>query len=209
MNVALLGGAPTWSDAPFHDPTWQIWAHASCQPLHPIRVDRWYDLHRVEVWRRGKSWYRPLEDEPETYVDWLAAQTVPVVMQDHYPIVPTSERYPLRAIVEAFGIVPKEWDVTERQWWDLVKHRGELTATGSYMLAQAIYEGVDELALYGMDYAGNDLLHIERTVQKPGVKYWVGIARGLGIPVTIAPGSAFEYQDFLYGYDPTPVLQEA
>lgn len=168
-------------------------------------------MHRVEVWRQGKTWYRPVPGEPPTYVEWLASKRIPVLMQDTYPVVPWSVKYPLREIVEAFGIVPKDWDVTETQWWDLVKHRGEFTATGAFMIALALYEGAEELALYGMDYAGNDLLHIERTVQKPGVKYWVGVARGMGVPVTIASGSAFEYQDFLYGYERTPVreLQEA
>lgn len=207
MKVALLGGAPTWTDAPFTDPTWQVWAHASCQPLHPPKVDRWYDLHAVEVWRRGKDWYRPKGDEPRTYVEWLASQRVPVVMQQHYPIVPTSVAYPLRAIVEGFGIVPKDWAVSDAQWWRLVTDRGAFAATGCYLLAQAIYEGADEIALYGMDYSGNDVLHIERTVQKPGVLYWVGVARGMGIPVSVH-GSLFD-QTFLYGYEPTPVLQEA
>lgn len=209
MKVALVGGAPTWKAAPFDEHEWRIWAHASCQPLHLPRVDAWFDLHCVDVWRQGKTWYRPAPGEPATYVDWLRSRVVPVWMQDHYPLVPWSVRYPLREIVESFGIVPKDWDVTEAQWWDLVKHRGEFTSTVSYMLALALFEGVEELALYGIDFAGNDLLHIERTYQRPGAKYWVGVARGMGVPVTIAAGSAFEYQDFLYGYQKTPVLQEA
>lgn len=210
MKIALIGGARTWKDAPYGDPDWQIWAHTSCQPLQLPRVDRWFDLHQLQVWRQGKVWYRA-NGGPATYVEWLASREVPVMMQQRYPIVPSSDAYPLQAIVEAFGIVPKDWKLTpdDPSWWTLVRDRGEFTATACYMLALALYEGVDELALYGIDFDGNDLLHIERSYQRPGAKYWVGVARGMGVPVTIAAGSRFEYQQFLYGYQMTPQLQEA
>ncbi len=206
MKIALIGGAPTWRAAPYTDPTWTIWAHASCQPRHLPRVDQWFDLHRVETWRQGKAWYRPTGEEPATYVQWLASRPQPVVMQQHYPVIPTSVAYPLQAIVEGFGIVPASWDIPadDPRWWGLVRNRGEFTCTAAYMLALALFEGVDELALYGIDFSGDDLLQLERNYQRPGMKYWVGIARGLGIPVTVANGSAFEAQEFLYGYDPFP-----
>lgn len=213
MKVALIGGAPTWRDAPYADPDWTIWAHTSCQPLRLPKVDAWFDPHKIQVWRQGKAWYRPKGNEPPTYVEWLASRDVPVYMQAAYPIVPTSVAYPLQEIVEAFGIVPAAWKLSPAapSWWTLVRDRGEFTATASYMIALALYQGVDELAMYGIDFSGNDLLHIERTFQRPGVKYWVGIARGMGVPVTVAPGSVFARQDFLYGYDVTPqrALQEA
>ena len=206
MKLALVGGAPTWIHAPYADRDWTIWAHASCQPLHLPRVDRWFDLHTVDVWRQGKTWYRPDASEPLTYVDWLASRDVPITMQESYPLIPTAERYPLRDIVETFNIVPAEWDLSQKdaEWWELVKDRGEFTCTVSYMIALALYMGVECIDLFGIDFAGNDILKIERTVQRPGAKYWVGIARGMGVPVTVAPGSRFEYQQFLYGYQRTP-----
>ena len=207
-QVALIGSAPTWRDAPFHeeDEAWQIWAHASCQPLHPSRVDRWFDLHTVETWRQGKTWYRPWSNEPATYVEWLATRIVPVMMQAHYPIVPASQAYPLQEIVEAFEIVPKTWNLTpgHPDWWRAVKDRGEFTSTVSYMIALALFQGVEELALYGIDFIGQDPAGIERSYQRAGAKYWVGVARGMGVPVTVARGSWFEQAPWLYGYQPTP-----
>lgn len=210
LKVALVGCAPTWKDAPYGDSSWDIWAHASCQPLGLPRVTRWFDLHQVDVWRQGKVWYRAV-DGIRTYVGWLASRPEPVTMQQHYPLVPTSEAYPLREIVEAFGIVPAAWGLTpdDPRWWALVKDRSEFSSTVSYMLALALWQQVDELALYGIDFAGKDVAGIERRYQRPGAKYWVGVARGLGIPVTVAPGSWFTHQEFLYGYDQTPLLQEA
>ncbi len=209
-KIALVGCAKSWAAAPFDDPSWQIWAHASCQPLGLSRVDRWFDLHRVEVWRQGKVWYKATDALP-TYVSWLSALCAPIVMQQHYLIVPTSEAYPLRAVVETFGIVPAEWAITPEAtvWWDLVRTRGEFTSTAAYMLALALYEGVDEIALFGIDFIGADELKIERAVQRAGMKYWVGFARALDVPVTVSPGSYFEWNPWLYGYErhETPVLE--
>ena len=214
-RIAMVGCALTWKDAPFDDPDWEIWAHCSCQPRFatlptPPRVTRWFDLHAVPVWRQGKDWYRPGPDDPPTYVGWLGARREPVVMQAAYSIVPTSLAYPIRAVAEAFGIVRPEWGLTpdDRKWWVHLKNRGEFSSTFSYMLALALYEGVDEIALYGIDFVGADVLKRERVYQRPGAKYWVGVARGMGIPVTVARGSWFEQQDALYGYVVPPLARE-
>ena len=205
-RIALVGCAKTWRDAPWDDPGWMIWAHCSMQPLlsedQIARVSCWFDLHHVTVWRAGKVWYRPTR-EAKTYVDWLGLRSAPVVMQQHYPIVPTSVTYPLREIVETFGIVPTEWKLTpeDDQWWTFVRDRGEFSSTFAYMVAYALYEGVDELAVYGVDFAGNDP---EYQHQRPGAKYWIGMARGLNVPVTIAAGSWLEAQPWLYGYELPP-----
>lgn len=208
-KVAIVGCAPTYTDAPYADPSWDIWAHSSCQPLHVSRVNRWFDVHDLETWRQGKVWYRPYGKEPPTYVEWLQRRTVPVVMQQHYPLIPMSEAYPLRAIVDRFGIVPALWGITDEAiWWNLVKDRGEFTSTFTYMLALALAEGVTEVALYGIDFIGRDVADVERSYQRPGAKYWVGVARGMGVPVTVARGSWFEHSDRLYGYPSLPILQE-
>ena len=50
-------------------------------------------------------------------------------------------------------------------------------STISYMLAQAIHEKVDEIALYGVDMDLEDIYH----TQRPSAYYWLGVANGLGI----------------------------
>lgn len=203
MKIALVGCAPTWKETPWDDPSIQIWAHASCQPRHPKRVDRWFDMHAVSVWRQGKVWYWPEGDEPRTYVDWLRTRPQPIVMQEAYPLIPTSERYPLRAIVETFGIVPADWQVDDATWWRLVKDRGEFSSTAAYMMALALYEGATDISLYGIDFwapASDPVAGLERAYQRPGMKYWVGVARGMGVPVNVSPASWFQQQPWLYGY---------
>lgn len=48
-------------------------------------------------------------------------------------------------------------------------------STISYMLAQAVYEKVDEIALYGVGMCD------EYEGQRPSAFYWLGVANGLGI----------------------------
>lgn len=48
-------------------------------------------------------------------------------------------------------------------------------STISYMLAQAVYEGAEEISLHGV------ALCDEYEGQRPSVFYWLGVANGLGI----------------------------
>lgn len=202
MKVALVGCAPTWKAVPFDDESWEIWAHGSCQPLGLPRVTRWFDLHQPEVWRQPKPWFKATETAL-TYMAWLGQLTTPMVMQQQYPLVPASEAYPLREIVEQFGIIKPtlQAEPYSDRWWGFIRQRGEFACTAAFMLALALAEGADDVMLCGIDFSGNDVLAIERPWQRASMKYWVGIARGLGIPVTIANGSYFEWAPWIYGYE--------
>lgn len=61
-----------------------------------------------------------------------------------------------------------------------------LTSTPAYMLALAIYEGVDEIKIYGVDnHPGSDWGKF-----LPGMTYLLGIARGRGVKVVIPKESS-------------------
>lgn len=55
----------------------------------------------------------------------------------------------------------------------------------AYMLALAIHEGAEEIALYGVDMRGDD----EYGYQKPNCEYLIGLARGKGIKVHVPEAS--------------------
>ena len=57
------------------------------------------------------------------------------------------------------------------------KYCGSFGSTISYMIACAISEGVDEIALYGVDMATKE----EYVHHLPSAYYWMGVANGLGI----------------------------
>ncbi len=60
-----------------------------------------------------------------------------------------------------------------------------LDNTISYMMALAIYEGVDEIGLWGVHMRGAPTYEAER----PSITYLMGLAQGKGIKVYIPPGN--------------------
>lgn len=70
--------------------------------------------------------------------------------------------YPLGEIVDRFGV-------------------DYFSNTVDYALALAIYEGFTEIDLYGVNMA----FESEYEYEKPGVEFWVGMAMGHGIEVTV------------------------
>jgi hypothetical protein len=130
LKVALIGTAPSSRMlAPFHDPSWKIWA---CSPgnMNALpRVDVWFELHSNLLWPEHESYGRP-------YIQWLNAQSFPVYMQDQ-SLVPRATVFPKDELVAEF------------------KDRF-FTSSFAWMMALAMKEGATEIALYGIDMASRD-----------------------------------------------------
>ena len=56
--------------------------------------------------------------------------------------------------------------------------------TVAYMIAYALYQGYEDIKLYGCD-TNKPKAYAQ---EKDGVEYWIGYARGQGTKVWIAPG---------------------
>lgn len=123
-KVALIGSADSIRDAPWSDPSWEIWAHTSswkfCQ-----RVDRWFELHDETRVNERKAWH------PD-YHSWLKTVTVPVYMQRKVKGIRASVTYPkARALAE----FPHYF-----------------TSQAAWMVALALMEGVTHLGFFGIHY---------------------------------------------------------
>lgn len=176
-KVACLGGAQSLKYTPWEDPTWELWAHASCRHLCKRDPDLLWDLHPPELWRdaKKKSW------DPK-YAAWIATNRVPIMMQDVYPDVPASIRYPFETIVTEFP-------------------RGYMANHVAYMVALALTEGVTHLGIFGCDYNTNS----EYGPQRGCAEYWLGLAEGRGVQVLIAPKcDLLGKPALLYGYESHP-----
>jgi hypothetical protein len=121
-KVAVIGSAPTLDHAPWHDPSWEIWAHATCHNLC-VRVDRYFDLHPWR-WITGKK--------VPGYVDFLTTTRTPVYLQHVQKEVPASRRYPKERILAEF--------------------RPYFTSHLAWMAALALTEGVTTIGLWGIHY---------------------------------------------------------
>lgn len=176
-KVALVGFAGSYKQAPFKDETVEIWGLNELWRYLP-RWTRWFEMHPRAVFAsegdRGQA----------AHVAWMQQQdaTQPIYMIQAHDDIPGSRAYPLAEMSALF--FPGQ-DVPY------------FTSTISYMLALAIAEGFTEIGLYGIDLAADK----EYAVERPAAEYLIGVARGRGITVTIAEGSALLKTDRRYGYD--------
>ncbi len=175
-KIALCGShSASLSDAPWGDPSWEFWGHASSRAWYRQEMDRYFDLHVPACWSRaGKKGSR--------YPKWLAANTVPIYMQERYPEVPASIKYPKGRILLEYADA-----------------RGYFTNHVAWMIALALCEGgVSTIGLFGVNYSTQG----EYERQRGSCEYWLGRASGMGVRIVL-PEQCTLLRDpaLLYGYE--------
>jgi hypothetical protein len=199
-KVALIGKAPSSALlAPYDDPAWEVWILNTLGSNKEVpRWDRQFEIHDLELVKAPAY---------GTYYQWLADQTRPVYTRDAPPAeFKGGVQYPLGAVLETFG-----------------RFRGGryLTNTVSLMVALALHEHVQgqtvsDIGLWGVDMAQQGLASgghagwftSEYARQRPSVEYWIGIAEGLGITVTIPEQSDILKTACIYGYQHTEAFKK-
>lgn len=189
-KVAIVGTAPdSLHYAPWGDDTWEIWSLAGNFNQIP-RMDRWFEFHpwpenpmSPRPWEIGGGW--PSDKARHMYLEWLNQREGGLVVAHPSPNMPGATAYPLSAILEAF---PSRY----------------FTNSVSYMIALAIWEEVDVLGLWGVDMS----LDSEYAAQRPSCEYFIGMARGAGIPVVIPNESDLLKARRLYGFEPPSQIEE-
>lgn len=86
----------------------------------------------------------------------------PLIAPFKYAEIPLSQEFPLKECVKRFG-------------------QPYFSNTISYMIAYALMQGVEEIEVYGVNQASSS----EYFYEKAGVEYWLGIAIGMGVKLTI------------------------
>lgn len=174
-KIAIVGFASsTRLKAPFDDQGWEIWAMNQLYRFIP-RATRWFEMHPHD----GPYSYIADMVAGTDYVKWMRECPIPLYMVSAHPEYPTSITYPLDEMIGTF-------------------HRDYFHSTVDYMIALAISEGFEEIGIYGIDMAHDT----EYEHQKPSGSYWIGVAEGRGIKVTIPPTSALLKKAHRYGYEP-------
>ena len=184
-RLAIVGFADSKKDAPYDDPTWEIWG---LNDLHNSikRFTRWFDIHTVDNINEDVKLGRSPPDR--CGIGGLARLNVPVYMQLKDPNVPNSIEYPLQEILETFK------NLTGKRYF---------TNSISYMIAYALWEGIvsgrqwDEIQIYGVDMAVGP----EYIAQRPSCEYWIGVGEGMGVKMYIPPASDLNKCTFLYGWE--------
>lgn len=159
LKVAIIGLSPTTHDlAPFDDPEWEKWG-LPWDEGYWAQMDRLFEMHDLRLLKSEHS------KRKAGYFERLEDCWVPLYLQESTPELPSARRYPFEQVAKVTGA-----------YWN---------SSIAYAMAMAIYEGAEEIGIYGVDMAGDD----EYGYQKPNMEYLVGLARGRGIKVTIPEAS--------------------
>lgn len=186
-KVALCGShSDSLRDAPWDDPTWEFWGHASSRAWYKRPMDRYFDLHPRAVWTRGGK-------KTHAYPKWLAKNTVPIFMQQRFDDVPASVKFPKGRILTEFGDA-----------------RPYFANHAAWMIALAMTEGVSVLGLFGVNYGTES----EYVRQRGSAEYWLGRAAERGIRIVLPEQCTLLAEPaLLYGYEShdekTGLLKEA
>lgn len=174
-KVAIVGFAPssmTDVRAFFGDPDWEIWGLNQLYVVFPEMMNqatRWFQIHH------RTSYNASLRDHDHHAK--LAEMKFPVYMQVVDPDIPNSVEIPKNKILNKFG--------------------DYFTNSISWMLAVAIMEGFEKIAIFGVDMAQDT----EYSEQRPSCEWLIGWARGAGIDVHIPQQSDLMKTMWLYPYE--------
>jgi hypothetical protein len=174
-KVAIVGCGNTYNHVERLFPNWdkyEIWGLNQLYRIYPKIVDyadRWFQIHHEDKF---------LEGDQGTF-DWLKeVHPFPVYVREKYiHDYQSAVPFPKHELVEEFGT-----------YW---------TSCVAWMMGLAIYEGFEEIHLYGVHFAMDD----EYALQKDGLEYYIGLAKGRGIKVFIPPTCEILKSPFMYGFE--------
>lgn len=115
---------------------------------------------------------------------WAEICPIPLYAIQHYPEWPSSVAYPLDAVMTIRGAAA-----------------AGCASTMAWALALAIHEGVDEFALVGVRLQLGTMR--ERSIERANLAWWVGLATGLRMRVSVDPDGhpAASPGGYRYGWD--------
>ncbi len=175
-KIALVGTTNSGADAPFDDPSYEIWGVSARAP-YVTRANRWFELHRLDG--EPRDWANKWRETVKSF-----SHDVELLM--FYPepdLGPNVTRYPVERISSRFGTY-------------------FMTSTFSWMMALAIDEmcpvgeewSLGEISLFGveMEYG------TEYREQRSGLRHFMDLARTMGITVVVIANSGLAYEPVPY-----------
>jgi hypothetical protein len=185
-KIALIGSAPSSVQlAPYDDPSWVIWGCSPGAWPHVKRADRWFEVHKREI---GAPWFST------EYIQFMATKIQgPVFVAEPWPEVPNHIVLDHRAAMDFVYGYTRDEDGNERP---LTLGPYLWASSLSHMMAMAISERPDEIALYGVDMSAKEEWHDQRL----SCQQLIWIAKGMGIKVTVPPESDLVRPHPAYGF---------
>jgi len=179
-KLAIVGFSPSSrEEAPYDNPEYDIWTmnRAWAQPWMK-RWDALFELHPLTYIRSSTTY----NSEREHY-DWLIqSHGKPIYMQEKYPEVPDSVRYPIERMRKKYGDF--------------------YTSSVAFLLALGIDKGYKSIGVWGVDMSAET----EYGYQRDSMEYFLGWIMGKGIDLYIPPqcpllkGRIYAFGDNGIGY---------
>jgi hypothetical protein len=185
-SVCILGTASTMKQAPFEDETFDMWGVSSLTENPECkRLDRTFELHPRRYFGQLPVMVR------------LSKYKGPIYMQEHFEDIPNSVAYPREEVKAMFYL-------------DAMGENLFVTNTITWMILLALYEGYQDIALFGVHMAHDT----EYRYQAPSCSWALGIIQGYilsGKPYTlhIPDESELLKARYEYGFDePSELMLE-
>lgn len=182
-KFAIVGYTASRSEAPWGDPDWEV---AGCNNLHMFvpeaaQATHWFDLHTAATIGTDAA-----------HTKWLTETDIPVYMWEPAPEWKSALVYPRQEVLHAFSAFTGGRYFTNSISWMVAFAMWNILEAGD---GQAPDDA--EIGIYGVDMAQGS----EYAAQRPSCEYWIGLAEGLGISVTVPDTSDLLKCAFLYGAD--------
>jgi len=171
-KVAIVCGAPASEmEAPFEDKSYEIWVLGNrVGNFKGKRFTRIFEIHDKPG---GQA-----EKDPDRYWGALLSLGKPLIVGAGFPHKhKLAKKFPFDKAREMFG-------------------ETYLTSTPAFMIALALLEGFDHIAIYGVDMHVDDS---EYFWQRPCLEAWIGFAKGRGVDVYIHPSSPVLKSHYIEG----------
>lgn len=156
-RVRLLGKGLGWELCPDRQPGWELWGLNGLLFANK-KLDRIFMMDILDEMPSVKSGTWELQD----VIEQANKLKIRLVGPYKYDEIPTSEAYPIDEAIREFGIP-------------------YFNNTIAFMIAYALLHGVEELQIWGINQASGT----EYFYEKGCVEYWLGIASGMGVKVSV------------------------
>lgn len=186
MKIAILGTAPSFLQAPYGDPEWQIWAVPGCFGIEEEKAARNKALHRVYEFHSTSV--MAITCEPRKgFIEFAKG-----LGKDFY-LREKNDNYPEATVFDKDKYVKKHG-------------RSPFSCSVSWMMAEAIdlieQSGDAEkvIGIWGVNMAHDS----EYVYQKPGVRHMIGYAEAKGFKIIVPDSSELMALHCLYGFEEVP-----
>lgn len=197
-RCAIVGTAPTWKLAPWHDPTIDILGLNDGYALgwriglsELPRATHWFDLHPFGQMAFSPKGHTQVSAasvpagaylRPEGHLQWLRTRPFPVFVNQAPADWPAQvQTFPRQAIQDYFGTT-------------------YFCSTPAWMLAWALKEGYTAIEVYGIHLA----TQWEYIEQRPNFEWWLALALARGVAIKLPEKCPLMKSKHVYAYEPKP-----